>query len=113
MSFGSTPNPCKGNVTPPPQVKRVRGNPMSNEPLRARLRGEVIEPSDVRYDAARRVYNAMFDRHPRVIARCADVADVMACVEFARENSIMTAVRGGGHNAAGLGVCDDGLVIDL
>ena len=86
---------------------------MSNQPLRARLRGEVIDPSHVRYDAARRVYNAMFDRHPRVIARCADVADVMACVEFARENTITTAIRGGGHNAAGLGVCDDGLVIDL
>jgi FAD/FMN-containing dehydrogenase len=86
---------------------------MSHEPLRTRLRGEVIEPSDARYDSARRVYNAMFDRHPRLIARCVDVADVMACVQFARENNITTSIRGGGHNAAGLGVCDDGLVIDL
>jgi FAD/FMN-containing dehydrogenase len=55
----------------------------------------------------------MIDRRPRLIAQCADVADVMACVEFARENNIVAAVRGGGHNAGGLGICDDGLIIDL
>ncbi len=81
--------------------------------LRDRLRGELISPSDPDYDAARRVYNAMISRRPRLIAGCADVADVMACVQFAREQNLRLAIRGGGHNAAGLGVCDDGLVIDL
>jgi FAD/FMN-containing dehydrogenase len=83
------------------------------ESLKARLRGELIQPNDDTYDAARRVYNAMIDRRPRLIVRCADVADVMAAVDFARANSLLLAVRGGGHNAAGLGVCDGGLVIDL
>ena len=77
------------------------------------LRGELIQPGDPGYDAARKVYNAMIDRRPRLIVRCADVADVIAAVKFAREHQLRVAVRGGGHNAGGLGVCDDGLVIDL
>ena len=81
--------------------------------LKTSFRGAVVEPGDARYDAARKVYNAMIDRRPRLIARCADVADVITAVNFARENKVLLAVRGGGHNAAGLGVCDDGLVIDL
>jgi hypothetical protein len=83
------------------------------ESLKARLRGELIQPNDNAYDAARRVYNAMIDRRPHLIVRCADVADVIATVNFARDNNLLLAVRGGGHNAAGLGVCDGGLVIDL
>ena len=81
--------------------------------FRASLRGELIEPGDAGYDAARKVYNAMIERRPRLIARCADAADVMAAVNFGREQKLLVAVRGGGHNAGGLGVCDDGLVIDL
>ena len=81
--------------------------------FRASLRGELIEPGDAGYDAARKVYNAMIERRPRLIARCADVADVMAAVNFGREQKLLVAIRGGGHNAGGLGVCDDGLVIDL
>jgi FAD/FMN-containing dehydrogenase len=81
--------------------------------LRTRLRGEVIVPSDERYEAARAVYNGMIDRRPAVIARCVDVADVMAAVSFAREHQLTLAIRGGGHNGGGLGTCDDGLVIDL
>jgi FAD/FMN-containing dehydrogenase len=81
--------------------------------LRAGLRGELIQPGDPGYDAARKVYNAMIDRRPRLIARCADVADVIAAVKFAKESGLRVAVRGGGHNAGGLGICDDGLVIDL
>jgi FAD/FMN-containing dehydrogenase len=77
------------------------------------LRGPVIQPSDEGYDAARAVYNAMIDRRPAAIAQCADVADVMTAVRFARENGLTVAVRGGGHNAGGLGVWDDALVIDL
>jgi FAD binding domain/Berberine and berberine like len=83
------------------------------EGLRAGLRGELIQPSDENYDEARKVYNAMIDRRPALIARCADVADVIVAVNFARENGLLLAVRGGGHNGAGLGICDDGLVIDL
>src|SRR5512136_1045293 len=81
--------------------------------LRSKLAGELIEPGDERYDSARKVYNAMIDKHPRLIARCADVADVIAAVNFCRSNGLLVSIRGGGHNAAGLGICDDGLVIDL
>jgi hypothetical protein len=81
--------------------------------FRTSLRGGLIEPKDPSYDAARKVYNAMIDRHPRLIAGCTDVADVMAAVKFGREQKLLVAVRGGGHNAGGLGVCDGGLVIDL
>ena len=81
--------------------------------FKSRLRGELIGPTDAGYDTARKIHNAMIDRRPRLIARCADVADVIAVVNFARENRALVSVRGGGHNAAGLGVCDDGVVIDL
>ena len=81
--------------------------------FKSELRGEVIEPGDAGYDAARKVYNAMIDRKPRLIVRCADVADVIAALKFSRDHKLPISVRGGGHNAAGSGVCDDGLVIDL
>jgi FAD/FMN-containing dehydrogenase len=77
------------------------------------LRGRVVQPGDADYDASRRVYNAMIDRHPRLIVHCRDVADVMNGVNFARDHSLLLAVRGGGHNGGGLGTCDDGLVLDL
>lgn len=80
---------------------------------RAGLRGTLLEPDDKGYDDARKVYNGMIDKHPRLIAKCADVADVIRSVNFARSNNLLLSVRGGGHNAGGLGVCDDGLVIDL
>jgi len=81
--------------------------------LRAQLRGELITPQDERYDATRKVYNAMIDRKPAAFAQCVDVADVMAAIRFARTHNVMVAIRGGGHNAGGLGVADDALVIDL
>jgi hypothetical protein len=81
--------------------------------FKGRLRGELIEPGDPRYDEARKVYNAMIDRKPRLIAMCADVADVIAAIGFARERKLPVSIRGGGHNAGGLGVCDGCLVIDL
>jgi hypothetical protein len=77
------------------------------------LRGQLIVPGDASYDAARALYNGMIDKRPRMIVRCADVADVIAAVNFAREQRLLLAVRGGGHNGPGLGSCDDGLVIDL
>jgi FAD/FMN-containing dehydrogenase len=81
--------------------------------FRRRHRGGVIEPSDKEYDAARAVWNGMIDRRPALIARCADTADVVAAVRFAREQGLGVAVRGGGHNAAGLAVADGALVVDL
>ena len=79
----------------------------------ANMRGQVLAQGDDGYEQARAVYNAMIDKHPALIARCADVADVVTAVNFARENGILLAVRGGGHNGGGLGTCDGGLVIDL
>ena len=73
----------------------------SIEKLRAQFRGEILEPGDVAYEPARKVYKAMFDRHPRWIARCTDAADVMAAVRFAGDKSFPVSVRGGGHHAAG------------
>lgn len=81
--------------------------------LRESLRGEVILRDDAGYDEARKVYNGMIEKRPLLIARCADVADVIAAVKYARDNDLLIAVRGGGHNGAGLGICDNGLVIDL
>ena len=83
------------------------------EAFKARLRGELLQAHDAGYEAARKVYNGMIDRYPRLIVRCANVADVMAAVHYAREHDMLVAVRGGGHNGGGLGTCDDGLVIDL
>ena len=77
------------------------------------LRGDLIEPGDAKYESARKVYNGMIDKRPRYIARCADVADVISAVNFARESKLVIAIRGGSHNAGGLGVWDDALVIDL
>src|ERR1043166_9289646 len=81
--------------------------------LQTNLRGRVIRAGDPDYDTARKVYNGMIDKHPDAIAQCADVADVITCVNFAKENNLLLAVRGGGHNAGGLGVADGALVIDL
>ncbi len=87
--------------------------PTTFDGLKTAMRGPVIQPADDGYDEARAVYNGMIDRRPAAIARCADAADVMAAVRYARENELTVAVRGGGHNAGGLGVWDDALVIDL
>lgn len=81
--------------------------------LQAVLRGETLLPGDPGYDGARSVWNAMIDRRPAAIARCRGTADIMAAVNFARRQNLLLAVRGGGHNIAGNGVCNDGLVIDL
>ena len=83
------------------------------EELRRSLRGEVIGRDHVDYDGARRVWNGLIDRHPAVIVRCADVADVVEAVRIARRFRPVVSIRGGGHQVAGSGVCDDGLVIDL
>ena len=81
--------------------------------LGPRLDGCLILPSDEGYDAARRVWNGMIDRRPRAILRCGSCADVVAAVHIACEHGLLLAVRGGGHSAAGHGVCEGGLVLDL
>jgi FAD/FMN-containing dehydrogenase len=81
--------------------------------LRASVRGAILRPGEDGYDRARRVWNGMIDKRPALIARCAGAADVIQAVQFARANSLLLSVRGGGHSAAGNAVCDAGLMIDL
>ena len=83
------------------------------EAFTTQLRGKTVTPSDANYNETRKVYNEMINKHPGLFAICEDVADVMAAVNFGRENNLLIAVRGGGHNGGGLGLCDEGLVIDL
>jgi len=88
-------------------------NEANIQEFKARLRGELIQPGEPNYEAARKVFNGMIDRRPALIVRCLGVADVIAAVNFAREAHLLTAIRGGGHGVAGNAVCDGGLVIDL
>lgn len=77
------------------------------------LRGKLIQPHDEEYDTARKVYNGMINKRPALIAKCVNVADVISAVKFGKENKLLIAVRSGGHNGGGLGICEGGLVIDL
>lgn len=81
--------------------------------FRSAFQGQVFEPSDIGYNAARQIWNASISKQPKMIARCSGVADVIAAVNFGRDNNLLTAIRGGGHNVGGRALCDDGLVIDL
>ncbi len=83
------------------------------ETLQADFRGPLLQPGDADYDAVRQIWNGMYDKRPAVIARCTGTADVIAAVNFARDSGMVTAVRSGGHNSAGTGSCEDGLMIDL
>jgi FAD/FMN-containing dehydrogenase len=81
--------------------------------LKTAIRGQVLLPGDPNFDQARSIWNAMIDRHPAIILRCAGVADVRQGVAFARDNGLPLAIRGGGHNIGGSALCDDGVVLDL
>src|ERR1700751_861212 len=81
--------------------------------LSANIHGRVIGPECSEYDVARKVYNGMIDRYPAAIVYCANVVDVTAAVNFARQERLAVAIRSGGHDGAGFGVCDHGLVLDL
>ena len=101
------------NVT---QLKDKQGNVVSPgliEDFSARLRGEVVLPSDDAYESCRRIWNASIDKYPGIIVQCVGTGDVVDAVYFARENDLLVAVRGGGHNVGGRALCDDGMVIDL
>jgi FAD/FMN-containing dehydrogenase len=81
--------------------------------LQSEFRGEMLTPGSADYERARAIWNGMIDRRPAAIARCTGPADVVAAVRFATEQGIYPAIRAGGHNAAGLAMVDDGLVIDV
>jgi len=81
--------------------------------FKAHLQGALLQPGDTGYDEARKIWNGMIDKRPALIARCLGAADVIHCVNFARDNTLLVSVRGGGHNLAGNAVCDGGLMIDL
>src|SRR5512139_4210804 len=83
------------------------------EALRSAMRGSLLREGDPGYDESRTIWNGMIDRRPALVARCTGAADVMRAVDFARENGLLLAVRGGGHNIAGNAVCDGGMLIDL
>ena len=88
-------------------------SPSVVEKFRTSLRGPSFSPGEAAYDEARKVWNGAIDKRPALIAGCAGVSDVVLCVNFARENNLLVAVRGGGHNIAGNAVCDEGLTVDL
>lgn len=81
--------------------------------LKMRLRGPVLVPGDVGYEESRTVWNAMIDRKPAVVVRCIGVADVIACVQFAREHNLLLSIKGGGHNIAGLATADGAMMLDM
>ena len=83
------------------------------EELRTQLRGPILLPNDAGYDEARSIWNAMIDRRPAAFARCLGLADVVTCVNFAREHSLPLTIKGGGHNIAGLCVSDGALTLDM
>ena len=87
--------------------------PEALDAFRAGFRGPLLAPGDAGYDETRQIWNAMIDRRPALIARCTGTADVVQAVRLAREHRLLSSVRGGGHNIAGLAVCDGGLMIDL
>ena len=88
-------------------------NPEALQSFRSKLRGTLVLPSDTSYDETRSIWNAMIDRRPLAIARCVGIADILASLQFALEQSLPISIRGGGHNIAGLAVSDGGFMIDL
>ena len=96
-----------------PDVRHVQIDPAGLEALRSTLRGQALMPGDADYDAARSVWNAMVDKRPALIVRCRTASDVVTSVNFARERGLLVSTRGGGHNVAGLALCEGGMTIDL
>ncbi|MDA4112729.1 MAG: FAD-binding oxidoreductase [Thaumarchaeota archaeon] len=95
------------------QIDGAQKATLNTEPLRSDFRGPIVTPGSAEYDETRKLYNAMIDKRPSVIARCRDVADVIAAIRFGKEQGLDIAIRGAGHNGGGLGSVDNGLMIDL
>src|SRR6201987_4507821 len=98
------------------ELKNTKGMAVGHDRIgrfQTAFRGEVIQPGDSGYETAGKIWNASIDKQPGIITQCSGVADVVAAVNFARENELLVAVRGGGHNVSGKAVCDDGIVISL
>jgi hypothetical protein len=108
-----SPHLAKGSTMAVRTSPRSSLSPDSVDNLRRQITGNVLLPNEDGYDTARTVWNAMIDRSPTLIVQPESTADVVAAVRFAAEQDLPIAVRGGGHNVAGLAVCDDGLMIDL
>ena len=85
----------------------------ATENLKSKVKGQIVLPSDPSYDEVRQIWNAMIDRRPALIVRCAEASDVPHAISFARENGLEISIRGGGHNIAGSALCDSGVMIDL
>src|SRR6516225_8281520 len=83
------------------------------ENLKTKVKGQIVLPSDPSYGEVRQIWNAMIDRRPALIVRCAEASDVPHAISFARENGLEISIRGGGHNIAGNALCDNGVLIDL
>lgn len=100
-----------------PYSLALTGGPLtlahSFDNLKTQLRGPIVLPDDADYDSTRAIWNGMIDKKPAAIARCLSTADIIACVNYARDNDVALSMRGGGHNIAGLSLCDDGLMIDM
>jgi len=99
-------------------IRTTHGSPIALdtavvEAFQTRVRGALLRPGEAGYETTRQIPNGMIDRRPALIACCAGVADVRACVQFAQEHALLVSVRGGGHGVAGTAVCDGGLMIDL
>src|SRR5690606_2776025 len=92
-------------------MKNAHGGPAGE--LQKEFGGKIFVPGDASYDEARKIWNATIDKRPALIARCAGVEDIARAVNFARDEGLPLAIRGGGHNIAGNAMCDDGIVIDL
>jgi len=92
---------------------RISISEEATENLKSKMKGQVVLPSDPSYDEVRQIWNAMIDRRPALIVRCAEASDVPHAISFARENGLEISVRGGGHNIAGNALCDNGVMIDL
>jgi hypothetical protein len=104
------------STVPTEELINVRGSVIKEDHIqrfRTTFRGELIRPGEEGYENARKIWNASVDKHPGIIARCLGVAEVVAAVNFACENELLVAVRGGGHNVGGRALCGGGLVIDL
>jgi FAD/FMN-containing dehydrogenase len=107
------PDALKHLSTPAENRSQEAISKETTETLKRKVKGQIVLPSDPSYDEVREIWNAMIDRRPALIVRCAEASDVPHAIWFARENGLEISIRGGGHNIAGSALCDSGVMIDL